>query len=265
MDDHLRRSNTSSSSQSKPRRPERELPPLPDQVDAATDRNEHTLPPSVTEEPEQDAATTEEATKLTPIRAHYLKKTLVTLQVGRELHAITTAPTVPNLSTLSYLGPPFSAPPRDAPPIDLPFLKFIFRQFVLTFPFLSQTPRNFYSEKLEPFVASALARNLVAGNALEDSADDSEQASRKKLITRMEKQVSLMYNLATKLVEPESVVRLTQVDLNRIETLARKRNARLAKNKTVFEVNIVCIRAIINKGRVRSKVHEVCTLCICVI
>lgn len=102
----------------------------------------------------------------------------------------------------------------------------------------------------------------MATDVLEDPSTDSEQMSRKKLIQKMEKQFSLMFNLATMLVEPEQVVRLAQVDLNRIETLARKRNARLAKNQTVFEVNIVCIRAIVVKGRVRNKVHEVSLFCL---
>lgn len=259
MDDKDSHSIASSSSQRRPRRPTRDLPPEPP---PANDANSAQITGAASEspivdEPEQDDATSESARKLTPIRAHYLKKTLIALQVNREVEAITTAPSVPNLSTLSYLGPPFSSPPRDAPSLDLPILRYIFRQFFLSFPFLSTAPKNFYAEKLQPFIASVLSRNLVEDNALEEPSQDPETDARKRLISKMEKHFSLLMSSATKLVEPEEVVRLTQADLNRLEGLARKRNARMVRNQTVFEVNIVCIRAIVVKGRVRSKVHEV--------
>ena len=61
----------------------------------------------------------------------------------------------------------------------------------------------------------------------------------------------------SKLVEPEEVVRLKQSDLDRLETLANKRLARQAKHKDIFEVNIVSVRAVTDKGRMRSRVHEV--------
>ena len=205
--------------------------------------------------------------KLTPIRAHYLKKTLITLQFSRELDAITAsaAAGTPNVSTLSYLGAPFTPPPKGAKHIDLPFLKFMFRQLVMTFPFLSAAPKDFFPEKVQPFITSALERNFSSSsNSIFDesrsSEEDPEKAKRLKVIARLEKQFALLLGSATKLVEVEEVVRLTQVDLNRIEVLAKKRQKRVKKEKDVFEVNIVCVRAVVDKGRMRSKVHEVCVM-----
>ena len=205
-------------------------------------------------------------TTLTPVRAHYLKKTLIQLQFSHELAAITSSPAsaLPNLSTLSYLGPPFSPPPKGAPALDLPFLRYIFRQFVLTFPFLAAAPRDFFPDKVQPFVASVLARNLSSPSSIlgdgPDSASNSSSAednSQKKIMAKLERSLALFVNYATKIAEREEVVRLAQADLDRLELLARRRRARLARMQDVFDVNIVCVRTVVEKGRVRSRVHEV--------
>lgn len=225
----------------RPRRPTRDIPPLP-QGDQTG----------------QEEKPNHSADALTPLRAHYLKKSLIQLQFDRELDNITSS-TPNNISTLSYLGPPFSPPPKDAPPMDLPFLRYIFRQFVITFPFMATAPKNFYSDKLQPFVANVLARNLSPVAALDDPEERSEEATRLKLLARIERNLSLFVGAGTKLVEPEEVVRLKQSDLDRLETLAQKRMARQMKQKDTFEVNIVSVRTVTDKGRMRSRVHEVCT------
>jgi PX-associated len=195
---------------------------------------------------------------LTPLRAHYLKKSLIQLQFAREF-AFLTSPGPTNVSTLSYLGSPFSPPPKDAPPMDLPFLCYIFRQFVLTFPFMAAAPKDFYSQKLQPFVAAVVSRNLASTSVLDDDTD-TEQASRKKMTKKLERNASLFLGKATKLVEQEEVVRLTQSDLDRLDLLSKKRQARLAKIGDVdtFEINIVSVRTVLEKGRIRNRVHDVC-------
>lgn len=45
--------------------------------------------------------------------------------------------------------------------------------------------------------------------------------------------------------------------MDRLETIAHRRRNKLMKNKVIFEVNVVCVRTVINRERVRSKVHEV--------
>ncbi|KAJ6613417.1 hypothetical protein B0H10DRAFT_2165289 [Mycena sp. CBHHK59/15] len=177
---------------------------------------------------------------LTPLRAHYLKKSLIQLQFNHELDAITT-PASTNISSFSYLGPPFSPPPKNAPPMDLPFLRYMFRQFVLTFPFMAAAPKDFYSDKLQPFMASVLSRNISPTSVFDDGSEGSEQALRLRLLAKAERNLSLFLGAATKLVEPEEVVRLTQ---------------NLEAIKDIFEVNIVSVRTVVDKGRVRSRVHE---------
>lgn len=197
------------------------------------------------------------ATVLTPLRAHYLKKSLIQLQFDHELADVTS--NIPNnVSSLSYLGSPFTPPPKDAPHLDLPFLRYIFRQFVLTFPFMASAPKNFYAEKLQPFVASVQARNLAPSSILGDPGEEgTDQATRLKFLAKIQRNLSLFVGAGTKLIEPEEVVRLKQSDLDRLEHLAAQRLTRASKQRDVFEVNIVSVRAVTDKGRMRSRVHEV--------
>ncbi|KAG6831606.1 hypothetical protein H0H92_009079 [Tricholoma furcatifolium] len=237
----------------RPRRPTRQVPPLPSadepQLDDASSND-----PQSQSQPQPDES---QLTDLTPIRAHYLKKALVQLQFRNEIDAITTyAPN--NTDTLSFLGSPFSPPPKGAPFVDMPFLKYIFRQFVLTFPFMAAAPKDFYSDKLQPFVASALSRNLSPTSVLDDDVDElnAEQTSRKKLLARVERNLAMFVGSAIKLVETEQVVRLNQTDLDRLESLARKRMEKAPKTKMVFEVNVIGVRTVVDKGRMRSRAHE---------
>lgn len=190
---------------------------------------------------------------VTPIRAHYLKKSLIQLQLRKELDDITNAP-ADNASTLAYLGPPFSPPQNSAQKLDLPFLRYMFRHFVLTFPFMAAAPKDFYSDKLQPFVASVFARNLSPTILMEDAdEDETVEATRLKILAKVEHNLTMLFNSSIKLVEPEQVVRLSQSDLDRLERLMKNRRK---KQRDVFDVNIVCIRAVTDKGRVRSRVHE---------
>jgi hypothetical protein len=193
---------------------------------------------------------------LTAIRAHYLKKTLIQLQFNRELDDITST-TTNNVSTLSFLGSPFAPPPQSAPRLDLPFLRFIFRHFVLTFPFMAAAPKDFYSDKLQPFIAALVARNLSPVSVFDEDPESSENATRIKLLAKVERNLSVFLSSATKLTEPEEVVRLNQADLDRLELTAQKRQQKMAKEEDVFNVNIISVRTVVDKGRVRSRVHEV--------
>jgi hypothetical protein len=232
-------SSPSSTPKQRPRRPTRQIPLIPTQPD---------------NDQQQDPDPLEHHLVLTPLRAHYLKKSLIQLQFHKELDDLTNAPS-DGVSTLAYLGHPFSPPPKTSRPLDLPFLKYIFRRFVLTFPLLAAADESFYSEKLQVFVASALARNISPSSFLEDEGDP--KGARLKLLDKVERNLALFFSSGTKLVEAEEVVRLNQNDLDRLERLAKKRLARLAKHRDVFEVNIVCVRTVTDKGRVRSRLHEV--------
>ncbi|KAI0771644.1 hypothetical protein BD413DRAFT_625140 [Trametes elegans] len=224
-------------------------PPASPIVESPVDEHPPELPQSV------PSSSTQDFTTLTPIRAHYLKKELIRLEFQRELDALVTAPTN-NVSTFSYLGPPFTPPPKDAPHLDLPFLRYFFRHFVLTFPFLESAPKDFFPDKVQPFLASLLTRNLSPTSVLDENPEESEEATRHRLLNKLERNLSMLMSSATKLVEPEEVVRLSQADLNRLEMLARKRAAREKRLKDSFDVNVVCVRSVMEKKRMRSKVHE---------
>ena len=206
-----------------------------------------------------DTNDSNDLSNLTPIRAHYLKKTLIQLQFIKELDII-TSPGHGTVSPLSYLGQPFKPPPKDAPRISLPFLRYVFRQFVLTFPFLDGAPNNFFPDKLQPFAASVMSKNLSPTSIMEEDVEQMGEASkstRKKLMTKAERSLSILLSSGTKLVEPEQVVRLSQADLNRLEAIAKNRINRERKSKDALDVNIICVRTVISKGRVRSRAHDV--------
>ncbi|EPQ59257.1 hypothetical protein GLOTRDRAFT_70534 [Gloeophyllum trabeum ATCC 11539] len=241
-------------SSSRPRRPTRDAP-KPPPLDVEPQQDSGADAPLVSSPTRETDESAEKLVSLTPLRAHYLKKTLIQLQFRHELDAITTsAPN--NVSTFSYLGPPFNPPPKDAPPLDLPFLRYIFRQFVLTFPFLNQAPKDFFPEKLQPFMVSVLSRNLSPSSIFDEGGEGSEQATRIKLLRKAERNFAMFLGSATKLAEREEVVRLSQKDLDRLELMAKKRYAREQRIKETFDVNVICVRTVVDKGRVRSKVHE---------
>jgi hypothetical protein len=78
-----------------------------------------------------------------------------------------------------------------------------------------------------------------------------------KLMAKLERNLSLFIGAATKLIEKEEVVRLNQADLDRLEELSKKRLARGSKTKDVFEVNVVGVKTVVDKGRMRSRAHDV--------
>ena len=159
---------------------------------------------------------------LTPLRAHYLKRELVTLQFVNELKSLDSP------EAMSCLGPPFlpkarflNGLPQPAPApgsqaaldeartdeasVDLPFLRFIFHHFVLSFPFLVNCPPTFFSHKLQPFVYSFVSRNLSGSD---DREDDTK---RKKIAGKVEKHLGLIMSAAIKVTENqgrEEVVRI---------------------------------------------------------
>lgn len=229
--------------------------PLPPIVHDSPVQDTHSLPPERRASPLHDLPASDSVT-LTPLRAHYLKKELISLQFQHELNALTAVPTN-NISPFSYLGPPFTPPPKGAPALELPFLRYCFRTFVLSFPFLADAPRDFFPDKLQPFLGSMLSRNLSSTSVLDEGEEDSEEAARHKLLAKLERHAAMLMTSGTKLQEKEEVVRLKQADLDRLEMIARKRAAREAKTKDRFEVNVVCVRTVTEKGRVRSRMHEV--------
>lgn len=220
--------------------------------------------------------------QLTPLRAHYLKRELVTLEFVKELT------TLDSPGALSVLGPPFlpksrfvdgvpgPAPAPGSPEaleeqrseerqLDLPFLRFVFNHFVLSFPFLAGCPPTFFSHKLQPFVYSFVSRNIT-------SSDEREgDTKRRKIAGKVEKHLGLVMSAAIKLTENggrEEVVRIeddgsthTGVPASQQEqgALPVKKRGNLTKADTKednFSINVVSVRNMVVKGRIKNKSHE---------
>lgn len=103
-----------------------------------------------------------------------------------------------------------------------------------------------------------------------------EMEERDKLWDKVEKHLALMVGVGVRLTTREEVVRISQGDLRRLEEIALERRARWQQKHAVpgtlvpgapppppgaalqvFEVNVVGVRVVMEKGRVRSKHHEV--------
>lgn len=230
-------------------------------------------------------------TILTPLRAHYLKKSLVSQQIAYELNLITDP--LLGANALGLLGPPFVIPdalkreivqrvgqnaiPDSEESGDLPFLRFMFNQFLLPFPFLASASPTFWSHKVQPFLSSFLATTGQAthstlsdeqkeiSESLMTKEEKKEAEERRKLWSKVEKHVGMMLGVGIKLVGGEEVVRIGQSELRRIEQAHEARRKKLAaKHKAnhqpehiTFDVNVVGVRVVREKGRVRSKSHEV--------
>lgn len=237
---------------------------------------------------------------LTPLRAHYLKKTLVALQLSHELMLITDP--VLGANALGLLGEPFSLPEaakreamkrvsdisrQEGSIGDLPFMRFLFHQFLLPFPFLASAPPSFWSAKVQPFLSSFLTttgvvqrssltrEEKIMAESLMSKEEKKEVAERAKLWNKFEKHGALMVGIGIKVVGGEEIVRIGQSELRRIEEdrETRRREWMAKRGMTgpvvpgapppppstgmVFEVNVVGVRVVSEKGRVRSKSHEV--------
>lgn len=233
--------------------------------------------------PHVSALPTKVPDTLTPLRAHYLKKALVNHQISHELNLITDP--VLGANALGLLGEPFVLPEAARKVAlsrvdgslrgELPFMRFLFHQFVLPFPFLASAPPTFWSAKVQPFVSSFLSTTGVSAHATispEDQAlmremmsaeERHEQEERDKLWAKMEKHSALMVGVGVKVVGGEEVVRIGQADLRRLEEQQEIRRRkwleqrRQVDNDMMFDVNVVGVRTVMEKGRVRSKSHDV--------
>lgn len=224
--------------------------------------------------------------ELTPLRAHYLKKTLINLEIERELNALSD----PSLgaAALGRLGPPFLMLDKEGKPIkprpgdeqsgleDLPFIRYMFHQFLLPFPFLANAPPTFWSHKVQPFLTSFLAISQMklspAVMSVEDSTTEpdlslltedeiAEYQERKKLWDKLIKNMAMLFGAGVQLASGEEVVRIGQRELKRLEEQAEARRKRLREREekvgSGFDVNVICVRTVTEKGRVRNRSHDV--------
>ncbi|ORY28587.1 hypothetical protein BCR39DRAFT_534242 [Naematelia encephala] len=296
---------------SPPRAPSRALPPPPPPVPTTTTTESSSgaktsasrLHPYVSALPDTAIIP---PTTLTPLRAHYLKKTLVNLQMSHELNLLTDP--ILGANSLGLLGDPFvltEAAKKDAMARisdvaraegrlgDLPFMRFLFHQFILPFPFLTSAPPTFWSAKVQPFLSSFLAttgytrtttlsaEELAMAESLMTKEERHEVEERRKLWNKVEKHAGLMVGVGVKVVGGEEVVRIGQGDLRRLEEAQRERRVKWEEKQRAkrgqadgppipgapppplghlesgfFEVNVVGVRVVVGKGRVRHKSHD---------
>ncbi|SPO21681.1 uncharacterized protein UTRI_01164_B [Ustilago trichophora] len=204
---------------------------------------------------------------LTPLRAHYLKKTLIRLQMEKEVAQLNTK------DALSTFGPPFRASP-EARRTDLPLLRFMFQHFVLTFPFLRSAPPNFFADKVQVFFDKFLERNISGTD------DRDESTKRRKLTNKLEKYFVLLMGSAIKVKGiGEDVVRISERDRLKMSAVESRRKAALGRAAASprgdakqldaddastsshspgsgFDINVVSVRNVVTKGRLRSRAHE---------
>ncbi|KAE8234351.1 hypothetical protein CF326_g611 [Tilletia indica] len=183
--------------------------------------------------------------KLTPMRAHYLKKALIRLQIENEVKSLAKR------DALATFGPPFRASAQ-ARRTDLPFLRFMFQHFVLTFPFLRSAPQNFFADKVQVFVDRFLEKNI-------STTDDREEATKRRQITgRFERYLTLLMTAAIRCADDgEEIVRITDADGAKLSAMEQRLRAAVkGELKDTFEVNIVGVRTVTTKGRLRNRYHE---------
>lgn len=181
---------------------------------------------------------------------------------------------------LAVLGSPFgpskpglnvdaSQPLRQASDVDLPFTRFILHHFILSFPLLKDAKADFYQGKLQPFVHSFLSRNISTSDDRED------ESKRRKLTSKFEKHLSLVMSSAIRLLDNngnESVVRITNQS-GQPEIAVQQARLSQSKDKDLppppvtsqqraqeqekeFQVNVVTVRSIVVKGRLRNSSRE---------
>lgn len=129
--------------------------------------------------------------------------------------------------------------------------------------FLAAAPPTFWPLKVQPTLSQFLALSL-APSAIPFLDDDptlaSDAAKRRKIFDKLEKHMTLLLGSALKLEGGEEVVRIGQEDLRLLEEEAQRRvggRKQVDEREEGFEIDVIGVRGVAEKGRVRSRSHEV--------
>ncbi|WFD45029.1 hypothetical protein MPSI1_003705 [Malassezia psittaci] len=184
---------------------------------------------------------------LTPLRAHYLKTTLVSLQLQQELSLLMQR------NALAMLGPPFRGSADTQDENELLLFRHFLHKFVLTFPFFATAPADFFPNTVQVFLEKLLERNLIV---LDEEQGDTSAAT--TVVRRFERYLCLLIGSGIHLAgQAEEVVKIRDKDRTRLATLdARRKAAASLRDDHHFEVNIASVRSVPGKGRLRSKSHD---------
>jgi hypothetical protein len=129
--------------------------------------------------------------------------------------------------------------------------------------FLAAAPPTFWPLKVQPTLSQFLALSL-APSAIPFLDDDptlaSEAAKRRKIFDKLEKHMTLLLGAALKIEGGEEVVRIGQEDLRLLEEDTQRRAGKMKvidDAEEGFEIDVIGVRGVAEKGRVRSRSHEV--------
>ncbi|CAG8449889.1 3792_t:CDS:10 [Funneliformis caledonium] len=179
-------------------------------------------------------------TPLSPLQVHYLKKELISRQIKSEIQLLS------QYGALKNLGPPFAN--KDCVETDTPFLRFIFSRFVLTFPFLQKADSTFWS-KLSEFLNEFAKKNISTTSTRD------ERTKRKKLGEKIVNELTLLLNAGIKTTagKDESI----KVDFtSAYENRNRKLLNDLSCTINGWNINIVSVRTVLEKHRIREHAHS---------
>lgn len=192
------------------------------------------------------------AAPLTPLRAHYLKKTLVDLQLEQELHAMQRP------DALELLGPPFRTSSASKAKCDcIPIVRHLVRRFVLTFPFFQSAPPDFFSNKVQLFVERLLERDLIK---FDEGIDASNSVS---MMQRMRAYLCTLVSAGMRVKGmDEEIVRITDADRQRLSAMdAQRRSALNISHDSGTRIDIVSVRRTVARGRIRQKTLDEFIIC----
>jgi len=198
-------------------------------------------PPTV---PHRRSPQAQSRVELTPLRAHYLKKTLVALQLHCEFSQLHRR------DALELIGPPFrtSHLTRRA---ELPLIRHLLHRFVLSFPFLKSAPEDFFSNKVQLFVERLIERDMIVLNASDDSASAATRITQK-----VQKYACMLVSSGISIKGiGEDIVRLSDCDRQRL-VLIEAQGAAAGASKGELDVNVVAVRCVVARGRLRTRTRE---------
>ncbi|KAK7745469.1 hypothetical protein SLS53_002967 [Cytospora paraplurivora] len=186
---------------------------------------------------------------LTGKQEHYLKRELISEQVGYEINEL-NSPTA-----LRRFGSPFKSDLGEVTPYDseLPILRYLFVHHVREFPFLDKAKeKEFWQDKLQVFLES------FASKSISSSEDRLEETKRRKLAKKSQKLVELMMvsGIPTSSGFEERIrfSELEVVDRDAIDTgvLNTQPEGNLING---WDVNMAGVRVVKVKGNIRSHKH----------
>ncbi|CAG8436660.1 6376_t:CDS:10 [Ambispora gerdemannii] len=129
-------------------------------------------------------------TQISPLQAHYLKKELISRQIQKELEILSEQQQTETIATTITDN-------TDNPNLEItrstqtPFLQFIFSEFILTFPFLTNTEKDFWVKCLE-FIKEFQKKNISG------SSTRNEATKRRHLVNKIVMNLTLLLNAACK-------------------------------------------------------------------